>query len=174
MNVYVWHQIQGYKFATRQVRAHFLVFLLVARWSLTNRRIDTSKWHENSPLNTYVNKSERTLPNDILAHGRGDYRPQLVVSFSSVFAVIPHWNVHVTTLRELTGYTWKSCIIYFLFILFPCKIALDPWLERKIGVGAVHKLALLQGRNVKCSMAVKWRAVGWTMTYGPKCIIGML
>ena len=62
----------------------------------------------NSPLNTFANKSERTLPNDILAQGRGDYRLQLAVIFSSVFAFISHWDVHVMTLRELTGYTWKS------------------------------------------------------------------
>ena len=32
----------------------------------TRRRIGTSKWHDNSPLNTFANKIERTLPNDIL------------------------------------------------------------------------------------------------------------
>ena len=76
--------------------------------SLTNRRIDTSKWHDNSPLNTFAKKSERTLPNDILAQGRGDYRLQLAVIFSSVFTFCSQWDVHVMTLRELTGYTWKS------------------------------------------------------------------
>ena len=76
--------------------------------SADNRRIDTSKWHDNSPLNTFANKSERTLPNDILAQGRGDYRLQLAVIFSTVFAFISHWDVHVMTLREVTGYTWKS------------------------------------------------------------------
>ena len=45
------------------------------------RRIDTSQWHDNSPLNTFENKTERTLPNDILAQGRGDYMLQLAVIF---------------------------------------------------------------------------------------------
>ena len=108
VNVYVWQQIQEHKslhvtFAyTREVLLH------VATWALTNRRIDTSKWHDTSPLTTFANKSEGTLPNDILAQGRGDYRLQLSVIFSSVFAFISHWDVHVMTLRELTGYTWKS------------------------------------------------------------------
>ena len=82
--------------------------LHVATWALTNRRIDTSKWHDTSPLTTFANKSERTLPNDILAQGRGDYMLQLSVIFASVFAFIAHWDVHGMTLRELTGYTWKS------------------------------------------------------------------
>ena len=104
----MWHQIQEHKslhvtFAyTREVLLH------VATWALTNRRIDTSKWHDTSPLTTFANKSERTLPNDILAQGREDYRLQLAVIFSSVFAFISHWDVHVMTLCELTGYTWKS------------------------------------------------------------------
>ena len=42
------------------------------------------------------------------AQGRGDCRLQLSVIFSSVFAFISHWDGHVMTLRELTGYTWKS------------------------------------------------------------------
>ena len=84
------------------------VLLHVATWALTNRRIDTSKWHDTSPLIALANKSERTLPSDILAQGRGDYRLQLAVICSSVFAFISHWDVHVMTLRELTGYTWKS------------------------------------------------------------------
>ena len=70
----------------------------------TTRRVDTSKWH-NSPFNTFTNKSERRLPNDILAQGRGDYRLQLAVIFSPVFAFISDWVLHVMTLRELTGYT---------------------------------------------------------------------
>ena len=104
----MWQQIQEHKslhvtFAyTREVLLH------VATWALTNRRIDTSKWHDTSPLTTFANKSEGTLPNDILAQGRGDYRLQLSVIFSSVVAFISHWDVHVMTLRELTGYTWKS------------------------------------------------------------------
>ena len=49
-----------------------------------------------------------TVPNDILAQGRGDYRLQLAVNFSSVFNFISHSDAHVMTLRELTGYTWKS------------------------------------------------------------------
>ena len=95
---------------TSRSRVHTREVLLhVATWALTNRRIDTSKWHDTkSPLTTFANKSERTLPNDILAQGRGDYRLQLAVIFSSVLAFISHWDVHVMTLRELTGYTWKS------------------------------------------------------------------
>ena len=68
----------------------------------------TSKWHDNSPLNTFANKSERTLPNDILAQGRGHYRIQLAVNFSSVFTFISPWYAHIMTLHELTGYKWKS------------------------------------------------------------------
>ena len=66
---------QGHKsgFATRKtwtctcdIRFRCINSLHVATWALTNRRIDTSKWHDNSPLNTFANKSERTpLPNDI-------------------------------------------------------------------------------------------------------------
>ena len=104
----MWHQIQGHEFATRHIRVHFQVLLQVATWPLINKRIDTSKWHDKSPLNTFAHESERTLPNDILAQGRGDYRLQLAVNFSSVFAFISRWDVHVMTLRELTGYTWKS------------------------------------------------------------------
>ena len=106
--MYVWHQIQEHKslhvtFAyTREVLLH------VATWALTNRRIDISKWHDTSPLTTFTNKSEHTLSNDILTQGRGDHRLQLAVFFSSVFAFISHWDFHVMTLRELTGYTWKS------------------------------------------------------------------
>ena len=80
----MWHQTQEHKslhvtFAyTREVLLH------VATWALTNRRIDTSKWHDTSPLTTFANKSERTLPNDILTQGRGDYRLQLLVIFASV------------------------------------------------------------------------------------------
>ena len=84
------------------------LLLHVATWALTNRRIDTSKWHDTSPLTTFANKSERTLPNDVLAQGRGDYRLQISVIFASVFAFISHCDVHGMTLRELTGYTWKS------------------------------------------------------------------
>ena len=70
--------------------------------SAENRCIDTSKWHNNSPLNTFANKSERTQPNDILAQGRGDYRVvQLAVNFSSVFAFISHWDVHVIMLHYM-------------------------------------------------------------------------
>ena len=104
----MWHQIQEHK--SLHVTFAYIreVLLHVATWALTNRRIDTSKWHDTSPLTTFANKSERTLPNDILAQGRGDYRLQLTVFFSSVFAFISHWDVHVMTLRELTGNTWKS------------------------------------------------------------------
>ena len=104
----MWHQIQEHNFATRHVRVLFYFLLHVVTWALTKRRIDTSKWHDNSPLNTFANKSERTPLNDILAQGRGDYRLQLAVILPSVCAFISHWDVHVMTLRELTGYTWKS------------------------------------------------------------------
>ena len=84
------------------------ILLHTATCALTNRRINTSKWYDNSPLNTFINKSERILLNDILAHGKGDYRLQVGVNFSSVFAFISPWDVHVTALRELTGYASKS------------------------------------------------------------------
>ena len=51
---------------------------------------------------------ERALPTDILTKVRGDYRLQRAVIFSSVFAFISDWDVHLMTLRELTDYTWKS------------------------------------------------------------------
>ena len=52
----------------------------------------------NSPLSTFTKKSEHTLPQDILAQGRWDYRLQLAVNFSSVFAFFSHWDVHVMTI----------------------------------------------------------------------------
>ena len=81
----MWHHIQRHKFVTRHVRVDFLVLLHVVTCVLTNRGIHTNKWHANSPLNTFVNKSERTLCNDILAHGKGDYRLQLSIFLFSVF-----------------------------------------------------------------------------------------
>ena len=86
------------------VLVHFYILLHVTKWALTNRHIHTSKW----PLNTLANKNERALPNDILAQCRGDYRLQLAVKFSSVFAFISHWDAHVMTLHEVTGCTWQS------------------------------------------------------------------
>ena len=88
--------------------AYTFRFCYTSRRERWQTRASISKWHDNSPLNTFANKSERTLPNDILAQGRLDYRLRLAVIFSSVFAFMSHWDVHVMTLGELTGYTWKS------------------------------------------------------------------
>ena len=61
---------------------------------------------DNSPLNALVNKNQCTLHNDILEHGKEDYRQQLAVIVSSGF--VSHWDVHITPLRELFDYTLKS------------------------------------------------------------------
>ena len=141
--MYVWHQIQEHKslhvtFAyTREVLLH------VATWALTNRRIDASKWHDTSTLTTFANKSERALTNDILAQDRGDYRLQLAVIFSSVFVFISHRDIHVMTLRELTGYTWKSRRV-------TCSI---PWtmLQRTQVLMTSHPLVLFYTYTFTCS-----------------------
>ena len=70
----MWHHIEGHDFATRHVRAHFKVSLHVATWALRNRDTDTNKCRDNSPLNALVNKKERKLHDDILPHGKDDYR----------------------------------------------------------------------------------------------------
>ena len=81
-----------------------------------------------------VYRSERTLPNDILAQGRGDYKLQPAVNFSSLLSFISHWDTHVITLRELTGCTWKSRRV-------TCSL---PWtmLQRAKVLMATHPLAL--------------------------------
>ena len=113
---------------------HDQILQHVATWALTNKLIDTSKWHDNSPLNTFENKSELTLPNDILVQGRRDYRLQLAVIFSSVFAFISHCDVHVMKLREFIGYTWKSRRV-------TCSL---PWtmLQRTHVLMTSHRLVL--------------------------------
>ena len=110
MNVYVcvWPHIQRHNFATRHVRAHFSVSLNVATWALRNKDIKTSKYRDNSLLNTLVNENERTLHNDTSAHGIEDYRQQLAVIVSSVFVFISHWDYRllVKTRRVTCSLPW--------------------------------------------------------------------
>ena len=100
--------MQGHHFAARHVRAPFLVSLHVATSALRNSDVDSSKCHDNSPLHALVNKNERTLRNDIMLLGKEDYRQQLAAIVSSVFVFHSHGDVHVTPLRKITGYKWKS------------------------------------------------------------------
>ena len=77
----MWHHIQGHSLATSHVGVHFWVSLRVATWALTNRDIDTSKCLNNNHFKTIVNKNEPTLPDDILVHGKMDYRSFFCFSF---------------------------------------------------------------------------------------------
>ena len=52
----MWPHIQGHNFATCHGRSQFLVLLHVATWALRNSVSDTSKCHDNNPLNVFINK----------------------------------------------------------------------------------------------------------------------
>ena len=91
----------GAQFRYTSCSCTHLGFLHVATWALRNKDIDTSKWHDNSPLNALVNKNQCTLHNDILEHGKQDYRQLLAVIVSSGF-------VSISPLCELFDYTLKS------------------------------------------------------------------
>ena len=76
--------------------------------SADKQNIDTSSFHDESPLNVLINQNECILHNHVLAHGKRDNRLQLESTFSSVFLLTVSWDVYIMALREFTGYTWKS------------------------------------------------------------------
>ena len=91
--------------------------------------------HKTTSGSSGIVRSSRSLPYSSMAQGRGDYRLQLAVIFSSVFVFISHRDVHVMTLREVTGYTWKSRRV-------TCSL---PWtmLQRTQVLMTSHPLVLL-------------------------------
>ena len=66
----MWHHIQAHTISLYVTFGHTFRFRFTREVSTENRDIDTSKCQDNNPQNMLINKNERNLHNDILAHGK--------------------------------------------------------------------------------------------------------